>query len=347
MKALYFIIPVILISTPAGAVEMTLQNDGWIDGGLVYCQAGFAAGEEGAATLGPVAATFTIEKIRFLFCGDTLTRTVTLRIYLDSGNPNPGTEIYNADYQVTGADDALQEIDLSGENVTVPGGGSIRVSFQFQHAGLPSISRDDDGILAGRNWINATGMGWVAASTFGLTGDWVIRAIVDVQQVDEPDAGVDAGGDDAGGDTGTAQDADAGADTGWDAGGDEADDDTTACDTSADCPGGHICRDNVCVRACAQSSDCQGGEVCQDGVCVPLCTDSSDCQGGQVCENGLCVTVCAQDSDCQGGEVCKDQRCVEADSGGDGCGCGFHRSPGVSAFLLLGLLWFARRRSKL
>ena len=326
-----------MLSNPAGAVEMTLQNDGWTDGGLVYCQAGFAMGEEGAATLGPVAATFTIEKIRFLFCGDTLTRTVTLRIYLDSGNANPGTEIYNADYQVTGADDALQEIDLSGENVAVPGGGSFRVSFQFQHAGLPSISRDDDGITAGRNWINATGMGWVASDTFALTGDWVIRAIVDVQQVDEPDAGTDAGGDPGGGDTGT--------DAGTDAGADQVpDEDATTCNTSADCPGGHICRDSVCVRACVSSSDCSGGEICDDGVCVPLCTDSSDCSGGQVCENGLCVTVCAQDADCQGGEVCKDQRCVEAGSNGDGCGCGTG-SNGTFGLFLLGLFLLARRRS--
>jgi hypothetical protein len=335
MKAKYLLIPIMLVlmlSKTTGAVEMFLQNDGWIDGGAVYCQGGFAMGEEGAATLGPVAATFTIEKIRFLFCGDTLTRTVTLRIYLDSGNTNPGTEIYNADYQVTGADDALQEIDLSGENVTVPGGGSIRVSFQFQHAGLPNISRDDDGIVAGRNWINATGMGWVASATLGLTGDWVIRAIVDVQQVDEPDAGVDAGGD-TGGDTGT----DAGADL-------PTDIDTLPCATSADCAGGYICRDGVCVRACANSSDCQGGETCQDGICVPFCTSSSDCQGGQVCENGLCVTVCAQDSDCQGGEVCKDQRCAEAGSNGDGCGCGTRSSSTFGLFLASLLLLACRRR---
>jgi MYXO-CTERM domain-containing protein len=342
MKALNLLIPVMLVLTlskTAGAVEMTLQNDGWTDGGAVYCQAGFAAGEAGAATLGPVAATFTIKKIRFLFCGDTLTRTVTLRIYLDSGNPIPGTEIHSADYQVTGSDDALQEMDLSGENVVVPGGGSIRVSLQFQHSGLPSISRDDDGITAGRNWINAQGMGWVASNDMGLTGDWVIRAIVDVQQVDEPDAGVAPDG--------TAQDADAGGDiggdTGVDAGGDLVpDEDTTTCNTSADCPGGHICRDNLCVRACSTSSDCLGGEVCQDGVCVPLCTDSSDCQGGQVCENGLCVTVCAQDSDCLGGEVCKDQRCVEAGTGGDGCGCATSNSE--LGLFLLGLLLLARRR---
>jgi MYXO-CTERM domain-containing protein len=325
------VLTVIVLSGTSGAAEMTLQNDGWTDGGAVYCQAGFAAGEEGAATLGPVAQTFTIKKIRFLFCGDTLTRTVTLRIYLDSGNPNPGTEIYNGDYQVTGADDALQEMDLTGENVVVPGGGSIRVSLQFQHDGLPNISRDDDGITAGRNWINAQGMGWVASSTLGLTGDWVIRAIVDVQQVDEPDAGVDAGGD-------------TGGDIGADAGGDLVpDEDTTTCNTSADCPGGHICRDNVCVRACSTSSDCLGGEVCQDGICVPLCTDSSDCSGGQVCENGLCVTVCTQDSDCLGGEVCKDQRCVEAGTDGDGCGCSASNNGALGLFML-GLLLLARRR---
>ena len=265
MKARYLLIPALLmLSNPAAAAEMTLQNDGWIDGGTVYCQAGFAAGEEGAATLGPVAATFTIEKIRFLFCGDTLTRIVTLRIYLDSGNANPGTEIYSADYQVAGADDALQEIDLSGENVAVPGGGSFRVSFQFQHSGLPSISRDDDGITAGRNWINATGMGWMASDNFGLTGDWVIRAIVDVQQVDEPDAGTDAGGDPGGGDT------DAGADL-------VPDEDTTSCNTSSDCQGGQVCENGLCVTVCTQDSDCQGGEVCNDQRCVEAGSNGDGC----------------------------------------------------------------------
>lgn len=318
-----------LLPGTAGAAELLLQNDGWIDGGQVFCQGGFVAGEEAAATLGPVNGTFTVKKIQFLFCGSGTTETLTLKIYLDGGNPSPGSVIYSADYQATGTGDFLQEIDLSGENVVAAGGGSIRVSFLFQHPGYPSVSRDDDGIQAGRNWINAQGMGWIASSTLGLTGDWVIRAVVDAQQT-EPDAGVEPDGS-AGEDGGDPQ-----PDTG-----------PTTCSVSADCPGGHICRNNICVRACAESSDCLGGEVCDNGVCVPLCTDSSDCQGGQVCEGGVCVDVCTSNSDCQGGEVCQDQRCIEATTNGDGCGCRAtdgNFSPIMPGLFLIGLLLLARRR---
>ena len=164
---------------PARAAEILYQNDGWTDGGQVYCQAGFAIGEEAAVTLGPLTEAGVITSVELLFCGATTPQTVGLRIYADDGSAQPGTLRYEGEVQLTGADDALQVIDLSGMSLTVLGGKSFRVSLVFEHAGVPSVSRDDDGsIQPGRNWINASGTGWIDSRSAGLTGDWVIRARV-------------------------------------------------------------------------------------------------------------------------------------------------------------------------
>ena len=62
----------------------------------------------------------------------------------------PGVEIYSAAIQLTGSDLFLQELDLTVVGIAV--NGPFRVGFEFQHAGLPSVARDDDGIVANRNW---------------------------------------------------------------------------------------------------------------------------------------------------------------------------------------------------
>ena len=55
--------------------------------------------------------------------------------------------------------------------------GPFRVGLEFTHAGLPSVARDDDGIVPDRNFIDESTLGWVESSTLGLTGDWIIRAV--------------------------------------------------------------------------------------------------------------------------------------------------------------------------
>ena len=37
----------------------------------------------------------------------------------------------------------------------------------------------DDGIVPDRNFIDASAGSWVEASTLGVTGDWIIRAVID------------------------------------------------------------------------------------------------------------------------------------------------------------------------
>jgi hypothetical protein len=167
----------LLFVRAAAAATIELKNDGFVDGANVSFMGGFAVGEQGASTLGPVNETFTVSKVRLLFGpGPGNPVTVTLNVFEDIGGSDPGAVLYMGDVQIIPASDAMSEIDLSADNVTLVGGGSIRVAVQFQHGGPPAIARDDDGsIQAGRNWIYTLGS-WFDSQTLALTGDWIIRA---------------------------------------------------------------------------------------------------------------------------------------------------------------------------
>lgn len=170
-----------LLALPAFAQETTLQNDGFVDGQSVGFQAGFVADEIAASRFLPTGTgPWKLKRVQFLLGGSSSTVTVTLRVYTDAaGTTNPGTEIFSGDFQVTGSDVALQEVDLTANNVNVT--GQFRVGIEFQHSGFPSVARDGDGtITASRNFIYTPSVpGWFQSSLFGLTGDWVIRAVVE------------------------------------------------------------------------------------------------------------------------------------------------------------------------
>jgi hypothetical protein len=161
---------------PATAAETMLQNDSFVAGQSAGFQGGFTAGEMGAVRLVPTGPfPLNVTRVQLLFGGATTTQVVTLHIWDDSaGAAAPGIELYANDYTLTGADTALQEIDLTGAGVQVS--GAFRVGIEFQHSGTPSIARDNDGIAAGRNFVNAVGLGWLDSAALGLTGDWIIRA---------------------------------------------------------------------------------------------------------------------------------------------------------------------------
>ncbi len=163
-----------------------LRNDGWEDGQSAAFQGGFVAGEIGAVRLVPgVACPCDLNRVELLFGGATGVRTVTLRIWDDTDEElDPGPELFSGDYQLTGADDAINVIDLSSEGIEVP--GAFRVGIQFQHAGTPSIARDTDGnINVDRNFI-FTSNNWFRSSLFGVTGDWIIRAAIDENTTSVP-----------------------------------------------------------------------------------------------------------------------------------------------------------------
>jgi len=154
-------------------------NDGWEPGENLYFQAGFAPDEIAAARLTPGGAgQRQLTRVLFLYGGLYYTGPVRLHVWEDdAGTTIPGTELYAADYQLTGGS-GLQSIDLSAHGILVD--GDFRVGLEFEHFSLPSVARDDDGITADRNFIYDSTSTWYESAIFGLTGDWVIRA------VDEP-----------------------------------------------------------------------------------------------------------------------------------------------------------------
>jgi hypothetical protein len=171
-----WIIRAVIDAEPATG-EGLLANDGWVSGEVAAFQAGFAAGETAAVRLipqGPCPCPIT--RVRFLFGGDTGTHDAILHIWDDAAlGDAPGSELYATTLQLTGSDDIMQEVDIGVAGVVV--NGPFRVGLEFTHAGLPSVARDDDGITSDRNFIDASGPGWVEASTLGVTGDWIIRAV--------------------------------------------------------------------------------------------------------------------------------------------------------------------------
>ena len=163
---------------PAAAHDVTLQNDGYSSGQNAAFQGGFVSGEIGAVRLSPPGPfPMQITQVLFLFGGAAGQVQVMLRIYDDSAETlNPGNELFSNTYLVTASSTAMQAIDLTAENLVI--NGDIRVGIEMIDGGLPSIARDDDGtITSGVNFIWST-PSWVTSETFGVTGDWIIRAVV-------------------------------------------------------------------------------------------------------------------------------------------------------------------------
>jgi hypothetical protein len=169
-----------LFCTKAIATELT--NDGWSDGQAAFFQEGFVSGEIGASRFSPAGpCPCYISHVTLLYGGDPATRTVRVHVWEDGGGLfDPGPEIYAGDFELNGADDALQLVDLSAAGIFV--NGPFRVGIEFYDDGAPSIARDGDlSIQPLTNFIFADGLGWFPAELFGLSGDWIIRAFVEEQ----------------------------------------------------------------------------------------------------------------------------------------------------------------------
>jgi hypothetical protein len=169
-----------LFSSPASATE--LINDGWSDGQPANFQGGFISNEIGAARFVPAGpCPCFVSQITLLYGGAAQVRMVRVHIWEDGGGGMaPGPEITVGDFELTGADNALQLIDLSDRGVFV--NGPFRVGIEFFDDGFPSIASDADSTnQAGTNFIFAAGLGWVESSFFGVTGDWIIRATIEEQ----------------------------------------------------------------------------------------------------------------------------------------------------------------------
>jgi hypothetical protein len=240
---------VLVASASSARADLELKNDGFVSGAQATFQTGFVSGEAGAVRFVAPSAGRQLTKVQLLFGGAATMKPLTIKVFDDSaGTDAPGNEIYMGDIELTGADNAMQELDLSQANVFVP--AQFRIAFIFQHAGAPSIANDADGtISADRNFIlDATG--WKKSSSLGLTGDWVIRAFV-----------TDSGGSPDAGPVGSF------------------------CDTDPECGNGRYCDvpHHACTLDCQGDSECPNGGRCDDtGRCTAGSgNDDGGCQASR------------------------------------------------------------------
>lgn len=214
------------------AADVELRNDSFVEGTQVAFQGGFITGEIGAAQFAAPEAGRQLVKVQLLFGGDTTTETVLLIVYDDTADTtDPGTILYQGNYQLMGSTSAIHEISITDQVVTLP--AKFRIGIQFMHDGAPSIASDTDGQTA-KNFIFAKSAGgdrWLSAAVAGVSGDWVIRAFV----------------------SGTAVDPSG-----------------TPCTANPQCPTGEFCDTTLgtCTFECRTDPDCGDGTCNSLGQCV-------------------------------------------------------------------------------
>jgi hypothetical protein len=165
---------------PGGAEPVLVQNDGFVDGGSASFQGGFVVNSCAAAVLQPDASVLPamLSELQLLFGGNAATQTVTVRVY-GTGFPSASL-LLERDYALTGASDSVQSIDLSVESIQLT--SDFAVALCFNHSGFPGIAGDTDGTISSAdNWISEDGEEWFQSSSFGIQGDWIIRAEITPQ----------------------------------------------------------------------------------------------------------------------------------------------------------------------
>jgi hypothetical protein len=161
----------------AATNAVILQNDSYTTGDTAGFLGGFLIGEISASRLTPPGPErVQITSIRLLFGGANSPSEITLHIWDDSASAtNPGILLFSGQYALNPHDTVPQEIDLTPMYIFVE--DTFRVGVEYTWNGLPSTGFDTDGIVPGVNFLYINGF-WYPASTFGPSGDWIIRAVV-------------------------------------------------------------------------------------------------------------------------------------------------------------------------
>ena len=355
------ILTLMLLALPSVALAQTLlQNDGWTSGSVAGFQGGFLSGEKWAAKFeaNPDDYPITIQNIQFLFGGmSTATQTTKVRIYtnnpgggtdLQGSQDVPGTQLFeSADtFQITGADNMLSEIALSGEGWVISD-GPFWVALDVTHDGFPGPARDDDGnIDRSANAIFDVNTGtWQPFSLYfdldfsgsmGQPGDWVLRvnvmssgpqaevcdnALDDDNDGDTDCADTDCAGSAACGPENTAPRCSDGVDN-------DADGATDCADT--DCTAAPNCVETNCTNGLDDDNDgdtdCFDSDCSTNAACLAetLCGDGvdNDADGATDCADTDCTTdincvpleICDDgiDNDLDGDTDCADSNCMNA-----------------------------------
>jgi len=169
--------------------ELTLMNDSFSGSGSVFCVSGqsFAEGEIAAARFTADASSypFQILRVQVLACPSGTQADLVLKIWEDDGvSDEPGNLLYEDFFTLLGSDNALNELDVSFQDINVQS-GSIRVGIQyFFGPALTGFATDLDGHGDPQpNFIYAINPpGWYPAHFWGVNGDWIIRVVVDANE---------------------------------------------------------------------------------------------------------------------------------------------------------------------
>ncbi|NOT02839.1 MAG: hypothetical protein HOP29_19745 [Phycisphaerales bacterium] len=175
------------------AAEVTVKNDSLSGGDQGNMQLGFVAGERAAAWLtSPCNGDIVAVQVfwRSLFGGEPQSLEDSITIYNAGVFPAPGTVLATIIGPVM-TDGVINEFRFLNDPPTIPlsvpvtSGQTIIVAFEFLEnppALGPTVVTDIGNILPNRNAIFAVPGGWLSASSVGITGDFVIRAVVDCEE---------------------------------------------------------------------------------------------------------------------------------------------------------------------
>ncbi|MEE8171141.1 MAG: hypothetical protein V3T70_11405 [Phycisphaerae bacterium] len=184
-----------LASGTARAEEVTVQNDSLMGGDDGAIQAGFVAGESAAVWLtSPCDGSIVAVQVfwRSLAGGAAQSLEDSISIFDGGSFPTPGTLLEFLGGPVM-TDGVINEFRFLDDNQTIPinvpvtNGQVFVLSFKFETSPSPfngpSVVTDTNGCQSGKNGIFAIPGGWLNSCALGISGDFVIRAVVDCTSV--------------------------------------------------------------------------------------------------------------------------------------------------------------------
>ena len=190
---------ILILGTVASAEEVTVQNDSLMPGDQGAVQAGFVAGETAAVWLtspcnGDVVAVQMFWRSTTGGAPQSMEDSIAVA---NAGTfPTPGAVKQNGvppyqDVILEGpvmTDGVFNEFRYLDEQQTVPiqvpvaEGETFVVTFKLANdppGTGPSLVTDTDGCQYGKNAVDEQTLGWTDLCLFGVSGDLVIRAVID------------------------------------------------------------------------------------------------------------------------------------------------------------------------
>lgn len=178
------------------AAEVTLQNDALVDNSQATLVLGFASGEKAAAWLtSSCSGNMVAVDVLWRSLHGGAPQVIEQAIEISNAGtpfPNPGTLLQSIDGPVL-TDGVINEYRYLDDQSTIPlsvpvlQGQTYVVAFVFDTAPDPAEGPTvvaDTGCQANKNALFGdigAGNNWYNACSLGVTGDWVIRAVVNCQ----------------------------------------------------------------------------------------------------------------------------------------------------------------------